>query len=931
MSIKFADNFNYKLDSHLTEEEKGKREKTIQKILKETIEGRAEKIQAHYKENFKQENSSEETTGVNIEAEYIVHSDILDGTYRPDWYRYSAYKKEDGTSRIDIYVNRIMDAFDNLNEYYKDKEENSAVFKEVLEKYDEEYLWDYSLAGEIFEWILVEAEKIDLSSDVKKNEDAVKLLAAMKRFFAISYIEAKHGKEKTRWMIKFLYRQPERNAPISMYNYGDKLFEASINTIAGKRVKPREMSLYKNLLSDLKNGRYREGVNYLIENIGMEDQRYISREEYENYRVEYHPANLKRRTSDGKEEAITELEKNALMFIWEDSRMFKHAYPNIKDNEYSVDERLVCLYQAIHSFMETGSKYDAIDVYNCYCRSFLKGDQMQKFINMISSYENNASRLVQSHRDHYSHSVYVYILGLAVAHANRQYFNAFTTKHIGSFKLMDVENEKSLDLTYIDLGCGALTAEECFLKLWGLTALFHDIGYQYEIPFEQIKTTSDKKIIFNYLGFDDYTDFSKYVSDLEEQDAPDLWGKDARLHEDIEEYKKRLFLSDENAYKQDDCSIERIIAYHIVRGLSKDRGLTVDGVEDILLKKPTPNFNAPFMDHAYYSAIIMFKQLLKMFGPDELPMEFMDAIVAIVLHNKLFEFNFKGNVGSLKMEEHPLAYLLILCDELQCWDRTSFGKGSIEQLHAIDARFKFDNDKINVEYIFDERHIDKAFKFDVDGKINSVAGGTIGKFYKAGKELFTPAPFDKDDKSTYKVSSKDYSGCKCKFVDDIANIVDLDIDGEQNKEACITLTTEAVFGKKDKLLREYLSETSMRNLYDTAMNLYIKVSGGDEQSFEYAKLSEKLFYVDFVRNMGEALHSIGCFYTNDPKAFDIVDDISDMTAEEIGRMAGIEKIEMDNFCKANMLELKTEDDIKTLVTECTAILCESPGIEVYRL
>ena len=58
-------------------------------------------------------------------------------------------------------------------------------------------------------------------------------------------------------------------------------------------------------------------------------------------------------------------------------------------------------------------------------------------------------------------------------------------------------------------------------------------------------------------------------------------------------------------------------------------------------------------------------------------MAHLDALTAILLHNSLYKFDVtnirsKENIP-FKMQLHPLAFMLMLCDELQCWDRTSYG------------------------------------------------------------------------------------------------------------------------------------------------------------------------------------------------------------------------------------------------------------------
>lgn len=76
------------------------------------------------------------------------------------------------------------------------------------------------------------------------------------------------------------------------------------------------------------------------------------------------------------------------------------------------------------------------------------------------------------HRDHYSHSVYVFALGLAIYESNATYRSKFK-----SFYGFDTDTaNKDEDRR----------AACCFLECWGLASLFHDIGYPFELPFEQV-------------------------------------------------------------------------------------------------------------------------------------------------------------------------------------------------------------------------------------------------------------------------------------------------------------------------------------------------------------------------------------------------------------------------------------------------------------
>ena len=77
--------------------------------------------------------------------------------------------------------------------------------------------------------------------------------------------------------------------------------------------------------------------------------------------------------------------------------------------------------------------------------------------------------MLMSHRDHYSHSVYVFLIGLAMYDAI-----PIVRKEYNKYYGFD-ENDKE-------------KAAHHFIKFWGLASLFHDIGYPFEISFEQVSS-----------------------------------------------------------------------------------------------------------------------------------------------------------------------------------------------------------------------------------------------------------------------------------------------------------------------------------------------------------------------------------------------------------------------------------------------------------
>ena len=123
---------------------------------------------------------------------------------------------------------------------------------------------------------------------------------------------------------------------------------------------------------------------------------------------------------------------------------------------------------------------------------------------------------------------------------------------------------------------------------------------------------------------------------------------------------------------------------------------------NFLTDKPTrPDKYNFFMDHAYFSATVLLK---KLFGEMkcELNAGHIDALTAILMHNSLFKFTISNKVP-LKMELHPLAYMLMLCDELQCWDRTSYGRNTKAELYPMGIELSLSDNDIKATYLFDER------------------------------------------------------------------------------------------------------------------------------------------------------------------------------------------------------------------------------------
>ena len=518
-----------------------------------------------------------------------------------------------------------------------------------------------------------------------------------------------------------------------------------------------------------------------------------------------------------------------------------------------MDIDRLCLERELGNFIDSGTAEDAYTVYYCFLEMFIgRYGASQSMIELLSEFESNASSLLMKHRDHYSHSVYVFALGLAIYENNEKYrgiFRRFYKDQIG-FKRGESEESKE-----------ARTA--CFfLEYWGLTSLFHDIGYPFEIPFEQIMSyfEVDKKKRGKgtiYLAFHDIYS----LTDLNE--------------------KARKRFSD--IYHRDFKSTDELLAYDITSKLGQAYGFHEEYMLDKLKSKPVlPNENGYFMDHAYFSSARLCRELLETIGSqrgiNSITSAHIDVLSAIMLHNSLFKFAISfykdpDRKPALKASLHPLAYMLMICDELQCWDRTAYGRNSRTELHPMAADFDFSGGSINAVYYYDAEESPKIDefreKYDAWAKLKK----------KVGKEAAGEAP-----------RLKAYSDMNEKekiFLTEIRHIVNTSI---------MPLNAVPDVRKANRKSKHiYLSDSNFLHLYDFAVSLNGRYSHqGEEEKikteqlekeFDEMSLEYKLTNIRQARNFDLYLNEIGCFYTDKPVDFDM---LTSFTQDELDMIAPME-------------------------------------------
>ena len=511
----------------------------------------------------------------------------------------------------------------------------------------------------------------------------------------------------------------------------------------------------------------------------------------------------------------------------------------------------LCLENAVDRFLKSGKKEDAFDVYFCYLEMFV-GDykKTRRMIELLSEFEANGSSLLMKHRDHYSHSVYVFCLGIAIYESNSIYREAYMKAY--GFE-GDKDNKKA--------ACH-------YLKYWGLASLFHDIGYPFELPFEQVASYFEvagddrsKRPFVAYHGLESYV----------------------RLNKAMQRRIAKLFgLGTDKILS----TTEEVFAYSLSQKMGDVYYFSEQEMLGFLHKKPTePNKFGHYMDHAYFSATVLFKKLFEELTID-LTKEYIDSLTAIILHNSLYKFSvayYKDPVSNIRFKPdlHPLAYMLMLCDELQCWDRIAYGRNSKLELHPMACKFKFSEDKIEANYIFDKAEQGKIDRYNKDTSKDKKLKAYSS--YVEQEEIVRDGAAEK-----VKVS---------KFQADIENIVDL---------SRIKLEVTSSIEEKKGRRHSYISDSNFLNIYNFAVVLNGRWNGISEwksardnhtvdeyisnesnwkrftEQFDKLSLEYKLSNINQAKAFARYMSEIGCFYTDKDVDYELVENFSDAEVARIG-------------------------------------------------
>lgn len=358
--------------------------------------------------------------------------------------------------------------------------------------------------------------------------------------------------------------------------------------------------------------------------------------------------------------------------------------------------------QAVLDFLENETKKTALGVYTAFFDSYriTLADEKTTFIDLLDAlkhYEEKAATLIDKQRDHYIHSVNVFILGLCIFGQNENFRNAFAKA-----RLDKTEYPFSYD-----------TQNEEFFYRWGIAALFHDIGYPVEIINKQFRlyiemaTEVDEKAKINpYLTFDDFAAFNSIHEIVPKKQFTQTYS---------EKYDSCVYI---DLLKPID-----LLAHQIHLSLDVDLKQIKFALDHFLNVMASNGF----VDHGFYSAIIVLKwygYLIQKCGykPEYFFYPVLDSASAILLHNYYRNGLMKPPfcLGPLDPNKHPIAFLLILCDELQEWNRPPYGAVDRSRNRVGEVSLSITNAHLTLTFLVEKGNFPAQFAAEKEELFNSV-------------------------------------------------------------------------------------------------------------------------------------------------------------------------------------------------------------------
>jgi len=339
---------------------------------------------------------------------------------------------------------------------------------------------------------------------------------------------------------------------------------------------------------------------------------------------------------------------------------------------------------SIDVFLKDETRDNAFGVYKAFFdiyRIALPGETnpFADIILLLEEYEKTAGTLIDSQRDHFIHSVNVFLSGLSIYIQNAKYREIFDRV-----------------ICHGNYAEAYYTKHEEFFYRWGIASLLHDIGYPIEIIVKQLNRFL--RIVSDADGKD-----GQVVASINYTNFEELVG--IKYVPDIASFTKTFREKYTSSAQIDLTNSVDLLSHRIHESL---------GTSLIQTRKDLKAFNtkmaqSDFIDHGYFSALIVLKWysaliLMKGYKPEYFYWPVLDSACAILLHNYFKNVIMKEpyNHGPMKADENPIAFLLIFCDEMQEWNREAKGIKTKTLPGVNNVYMDISDDMVDIRYLSNE-------------------------------------------------------------------------------------------------------------------------------------------------------------------------------------------------------------------------------------
>ncbi|AKB19057.1 hypothetical protein [Methanosarcina sp. WWM596] len=374
-------------------------------------------------------------------------------------------------------------------------------------------------------------------------------------------------------------------------------------------------------------------------------------------------------------------------------------YEDLNNNKEYKQEIIT----AVRDFLKSADVDSAYKVYESFFKAYWIGTSEKEnpfliLIEKMKNFEKLAGRLTSKQRDHYVHSAFVFLIGIAIYQQNSKYKKTFEEYALCKNKYLNPYD----------------TNNEEFFYRWGLASLFHDIAYPLEITLEQIK---------NYANFicsypKEKTDNLKVTLELcnfEEFIKLPTINPDPKYEKD--------FMTKYPNYKEEFPSDAiGLLSKSITTSFSLNFNEVNNNINYFMKAMKEDNF----IDHGLYSSVIMLRwyhYLVKStkWNPAYFYYPIVDAASAIFLHNYFGHLIKSFDLEPLHAKDHPVAYLLILCDNLQEWKREFYGQDSSKNKYpSTDFDISITDYKLEIIYKLPNSCSEYSDPSEIKEKVNKL-------------------------------------------------------------------------------------------------------------------------------------------------------------------------------------------------------------------